>query len=110
MGFSPEQKMRIAIELDICGDEEQISRLEGCLRQIEQKSEILVREVLRLLDKLNESSERLHEISVKESGLVKVDVIEFSPYRICELKKYRDDLKAKLAHIIGYSRPVKIFW
>jgi hypothetical protein len=52
----------------------------------------------------------LHEISVKEAGVTKVDVIEFNSDRSCQLRKYRDDLKGKLARAIGYSYPVNILW
>lgn len=108
MSFTAEQKWQIVTELELT--EDKFSQVEECLKKTEQRSEYLVRQVLDLLSQLKESSQRLHEISVKEAGVTKVDVVEFNADRTCQLRKYRDDLKAKLARAIGYSYPVKILW
>lgn len=108
MSFTSEQKWQIVTELELT--EDKFSEIEKCLEKTEQRSEYLVRQVLDLLEQLKESSLRLHEISVREAGVTKVDVIEFNSDRGCQLRKYRDDLKGKLARAIGYSYPVNILW
>jgi serine protease inhibitor ecotin len=106
--FSLEQKWQIITELELTQDKFQ--EIEQCLANAEKTSDYLVRQVIELLEQLKETSKRLHEISVKETGVTKVDVIEFNKNRDCQLRRYQDDLKAKLSRAIGYSYSVKILW
>jgi len=106
--FTLEQKWQIITELELTQDK--FEEIERCLTNVENTSDYLVRQVIELLGQLKEASRRLHEISVKETGVTKVDVIEFDQDRDCQLRRYQDDLKAKLSRAIGYSYSVKILW
>lgn len=68
--------------------------------RIEQISEQLAQQTVELVNQLDANAEEIRKAS---TGMVKLDVIEWKPERLCDLRSYKKELVKQLANSIGYE-------
>ncbi|MGB3208666.1 MAG: hypothetical protein WBB28_27065 [Crinalium sp.] len=74
------------------------------LNLTQAESETLVEQVIAIVTKMDLVAQAFLQAGTRQAGLEKADVLEWkSDARICQIKRYRNDLKRQLARFIGYE-------
>lgn len=97
MPFSIDDKWRIMRLLEI--DYQQEQTVTGLLDAVQSRSEVLVQQVQALIAAMEELNAEKIEAS---RGLIRADVIEWKPDRMCGINSSLSALRADLARAIGY--------
>ena len=102
MPFNNDDLWSVIIHLDLSQEDEQ--SVQRCFDVTEQRSERLVLKCQEIINQINELEAEKTRISTEEAGILKVDVVEFSSHRSCEVQDRIDELKDKLAKLLGFER------
>jgi hypothetical protein len=100
--FNNDDLWSVIIHLDLSQEDEKA--VQGCFDTTEKRSERLVLKCQEIINQINELEVEKTRISTEEAGILKVDVVEFSAHRTCEMQSRIDELKQKLAQLLGFER------
>lgn len=99
--FTEEDTWRVIQSLGLGAESK--NEIQTRLDFIEQQSPLLVDHIKSLLTDIECADCQEKVASTEEAGLIKVDVLTYSEHRPCIIKRYRNELRHKLAVLMGYQ-------
>lgn len=81
------------------------AEIQMLLNKIQEESEVVVKSIQNLIEQAKITEAELFKAS---QGMVKADVLEWSPDRNCKLNQYLSKIRRELAISIGYYYPLSV--